>query len=78
MKGKKLNIKVRLLIAFVLGVASIIYGVTYFTDEKEVTRIPRIIYPFYENFGNAGLGSALIICGIFIIFYSIFAYKKTR
>ncbi|CDH34122.1 exported hypothetical protein [Xenorhabdus bovienii str. Intermedium] len=77
-KVTKLNIRIRLLIIFSLGVGFVIYGATHFSSEKEVTRIPRILYPLYENFGSAGLGSALIVAGLFIIFYAIFTYKKIK
>lgn len=48
------------------------WGLTYFQVQKEY-RVPRILMPVFELFGNIGLAIGLLILGAALMF---FAYKK--
>ncbi|MBD2803537.1 hypothetical protein ID855_02175 [Xenorhabdus sp. ZM] len=73
-----MNMKIRLFIIFTLGIGFVIYGIPHFSPEKEVTRIPRVLYPLYEQFGTAGLGVVLMAIGVFCMLYAIFTYKRMK
>ncbi|MBP6577669.1 MAG: hypothetical protein KA232_10720 [Chryseobacterium sp.] len=47
-------------------------GSTYFSEQAEY-RIPRILIPVYEIFGNYGLAIGMLILGLILMY---FAYKK--
>lgn len=55
-----------------VGAGFISMGSTYFSEQTEY-RIPRILIPIYELFGNVGLAIGMLILGAILMF---FAYKK--
>lgn len=55
-----------------IGAGIFSMGTTYFSEQAEY-RIPRILYPVYQIFGNIGLAIGMIILGSLLMFY---AYRK--
>jgi hypothetical protein len=64
--------------AFAIGFIGICFfalGTTYF-EEQASYRVPRILYPVFDLFGNIGLAIGLIILGGALIFYGYAKWKK--
>ena len=55
-----------------IGAGIFSMGTTYFSEQAEY-RIPRILWPVYEIFGNIGLAIGMILLGSLLMFY---AYRK--
>lgn len=51
------------------------WGLTYF-QEQESYRVPRLLRPAFELFGNIGLAVGLIIFGGLLMFYAYNSFKK--
>lgn len=56
----------------VVGAGIFSMGTTYFSEQSEY-RVPRILLPVYEIFGNIGLAVGMIILGAGLMY---FAYRK--
>lgn len=48
---------------------------TFYFQEQYSYRIPRILYPIYELFGNTGLAISMLILGLALVYW---AYSKWR
>ena len=55
-----------------IGAGIFSMGTTYFSEQSEY-RVPRILLPVYELFGNIGLAVGMIILGAGLMY---FAYRK--
>lgn len=73
-ENKTLNIaeKVKAFAMGLIGSLFFTWGLTYF-QEQENYRVPRILIPVFELFGNIGLAIGLLILGTLLMF---FAYQK--
>ncbi|TDX86318.1 hypothetical protein [Epilithonimonas xixisoli] len=73
-ENKTLSIaeKVKALAMGLIGSFFFTWGLTYFQEQSEY-RVPRILIPVFELFGNIGLAIGLLILGLGLMF---FAYKK--
>lgn len=73
-ENKTLSIaeKVKALAMGLIGSFFFTWGLTYFQQQAEY-RVPRILMPVFELFGNVGLAVGLLILGSGLMF---FVYKK--
>lgn len=59
----------------VVGAGIFSMGSTYFSPQSSY-RIPRILIPIYEIFGNVGLAICMLILGGLLIFYAYKTFTK--
>lgn len=59
----------------VVGSGIFSMGTTYFSEQSEY-RVPRILLPVYEIFGNIGLAVGMMILGAALIYYAYRTFTK--
>ena len=50
---------------------------TFYFQEQNSYRIPRILYPVYELFGNTGLAISMLILGLALVYWAYSKWKST-
>jgi hypothetical protein len=78
MEKEKVAIIAERVRAFAIGFIGICFfalGTSYF-EEQAVYRVPRILLPVFNLFGNVGLAIGLLILGCALIFYGYVKWKK--
>jgi len=50
---------------------------TFYFQEQYSYRIPRILYPIYELFGNTGLAISMLILGLALVFWAYTKWKNS-
>lgn len=51
---------------------------TFYFQEQYSYRIPRILYPIYELFGNTGLAISMLTLGLALVFWAYTKWKNTE
>lgn len=76
-KGKTVIIaeKVKAFAIALIGVCFFGIGTTYF-EERLVYRLPRILIPVLDLFGNVALAIAMLVLGAGLIYYGFTKWKK--
>lgn len=59
-----------------IGSGFLAYGTTYFSEQASY-RVPRILLPVYNAFGNVGLAIGMIILGAILIIWALSRFKKS-
>lgn len=52
-------------------------GTTYFS-EQSIYRVPRILIPIFEIFGNIGLAIGMMILGAVLVYYAYSIFRKNK
>ncbi len=67
--------KVKLFAIVFIGVCFFSLGTIYF-GEQSMYRVPRLLLPVYELFGNIGLAVGMLILGLAMVIYGYTIWKK--
>lgn len=61
----------------IIGAGIFSTGTTYFAEQSSY-RVPRILFPIFEYFGNIGLAVGMIIMGVLLLYYSYRKFTKHK
>ena len=67
--------KVKAFAMGLIGICFVSMGATYF-EEQAIYRVPRILLPIFNIFGNIGLAIGLILLGLGLMVYGFIKWKK--